>query len=194
MKKELKKGCYQYFKKLKLYDLMMIGIIGGVLVALLVGGYLYYHTIKNIITPFSMVLVLPLSRYLVNFILIFRCKSLEPKLNEEVDLILKDREEKILKELAFTIKEGIYLVDAFFAIDGNLLVYISKPVSDYAGEKEYIKKIIAQSYMIRKLTFVTQEEEFLKRLKAILKLEVEDRDKAKKRQADLYEYLKGYII
>ncbi len=194
MKKELKKGCYQYFKKLKLYDLMMIGIIGGVLVALLVGGYLYYHTIKNIITPFSMVLVLPLSRYLVNFILIFRCKSLEPKLNEEVDLILKDREEKILKELAFTIKEGIYLVDALFAIDGNLLVYISKPVSDYAGEKEYIKKIIAQSYMIRKLTFVTQEEEFLKRLKAILKLEVEDRDKAKKRQADLYEYLKGYII
>lgn len=194
MKKEIKKGCYQYFKKLKLYDLMMIGIIGGVLVALLVGGYLYYHTIKNIITPFSMVLVLPLSRYLVNFILIFRCKSLEPKLNEEVDLILKDREEKILKELAFTIKEGIYLVDALFAIDGNLLVYISKPVSDYAGEKEYIKKIIAQSYMIRKLTFVTQEEEFLKRLKAILKLEVEDRDKAKKRQADLYEYLKGYII
>ena len=194
MKKELKKGCYQYFKKLKLYDLMMIGIIGGVLVVLLVGGYLYYHTIKNIITPFSMVLVLPLSRYLVNFILIFRCKSLEPKLNEEVDLILKDREEKILKELAFTIKEGIYLVDALFAIDGNLLVYISKPVSDYAGEKEYIKKIIAQSYMIRKLTFVTQEEEFLKRLKAILKLEVEDRDKAKKRQADLYEYLKGYII
>ena len=194
MKKELKKGCYQYFKKLKLYDLMMIGIIGGVLVALLVGGYLYYHTIKNIITPFSMVLVLPLSRYLVNFILIFRCKSLEPKLNEEVDLILKDREEKILKELAFTIKEGIYLVDALFAIDGNLLVYISKPVSDYAGEKEYIKRIIAQSYMIRKLTFVNQEQDFLKRLRAILKLEVEDLNKAKKKQADLYEYLKGYII
>ena len=111
-----------------------------------------------------------------------------------MDLILKENGEEILKELAFTVKEGIYLVDALFARDGNLLVYISKPVSDYTGEKEYLKRLIAKTYMIRKLTFVTQEEEFLKCLKAILKLEVEDLNKAKKKQADLYEYLKGYII
>lgn len=141
---KMKKGQAGYIsaqkRKLGLQTLLEFGVV----VLLLIIGYVITHTKMNLFTLVAVLGCLPASKMLVEFIAIFPYKTIDKAVAEEI-------EEKApllttAYDLVITSKDKIMPVDAVVISNHTVFGYARNPKTDPAEAAEYIKSILAENH------------------------------------------------
>lgn len=135
------KGDYNYLQRKKVSQLF-IAFIGFLIVMLvIVSGYIKYGNTKNIMTVIGIVGVIPASKFLVSYIVMFPYKSPDHekyKLLSKYDVIL-------LCGMVMTSVEKVSFTDYIVIKEKHVYVYISntKKVNEV---QKYLKELLTQNF------------------------------------------------
>ncbi|MDE6233154.1 MAG: hypothetical protein K2M60_07400 [Lachnospiraceae bacterium] len=171
MKKE--KGKYGYLNYKKIYQLIMTLICLLVVLAVMVGGYLYYKTLSNICTVIAIVIVIPAAKFGVGYIVLFPYKAPEKKRYDE----LESSDYILLSELVITSEEKIMNLDFAAVKDKRAYCFVSNKKTEPHEIEKYLKKILNSEFEGVGVKVFTDYEKYKSALDKFSFLENNIRDK-----------------
>ena len=160
--KKVKKGDFGYFAAEKKRQLIITFILFAVPLSIFFSAWAYHGSRMTIWTVVATVGCLPACKFLVNLIMIWRCKPMDKELYQEIqehagDLLMS-------YEMYMTFYEKSAHIDAF-AICGNTVVgYSSDPKIDSAYMAKEAQKIIRKNGYKVDVKILKELRPFLERL------------------------------
>lgn len=141
MKIEKGQAGYLTAERKKLGCQALIGF--GVVLLILVVGYIKTHTRLNIFTVVAVLGCLPASKMLVEFITIFPYKTIDKKLSDEISE--KSALLTTAYDLVITSKEKIMPINAIVISNHTVFGYAKNPKTNPDEAASYIKKVLSEN-------------------------------------------------
>lgn len=140
---KIQKGEAGYIKNKKKKLLMETMIEFGVVIALLVIGYIQTKTRLNWFTMAAVLLCLPACRTLVNLIMVFPHNSIKEEIRQEIEE--KTECLTVIYDLIVTSEKKAMPVDAFVISENTVCGYTKNPLVSKSYCAEHIKAILEQN-------------------------------------------------
>lgn len=138
-KEKLKAGEYGYIDDHKKRQLFKIILWVIAILAVVLGGWLYFGTRINLVTLIGIFLVLPAAKAVVNYAVIMRYHTGDREKYEKIKGMLNDHF-MVLSDLVITRYEGSMGLEIVVIHGGNLFAYVPeqktsvKEIRDYLAE------------------------------------------------------------
>ncbi len=160
----LYKGLPGYFKRRKLFQLMLLIILLGGMILFYATGYIMYGSPKNLFTVMSILLALPLAKVSVILIAVFPYKGTDPKAFSEYSEQMKFGQ--LMAELAITNPNLPTMWAVYAFVHGRDIILFTKDrkeqKTDAATTKkqeEFISGILAASgYQVNVKAFPSEDK------------------------------------
>lgn len=187
-KQKLIKGQRGYINFKKRTQLLKALMYVGIGILIFIFGLLVNKFEKsNIFTIIAILMVLPMAKRLVNFIVFLPFQSVPEETYQAVSL-LKKEEDTLYTDAVFTSSEKIMYL-SFLIIAGNEVIGL---IGREKEDKEYITKYLTESIRKRgwsyKVTIYTKKESFFKRYKTV------DRSLIREEESELKDFLWSLLV
>lgn len=187
-KQKLKKGSYGYINyKRRTQPLLVLLYICIGLAIFFLGLVLNKFEKENIFTILAFLMILPATKKLVNGIVFLPYRTIPVQLQQKVENSKKP-EDIVFYDAVFTSPQKVMFL-AVLAVAGNEVIGLTGRKKE---EKEYIEKYLKDSIKKRgwayKVSIITEESVFLK------KLDAADRNLIREEQKELLDYLKSLLV
>lgn len=127
-------------KRLGFQAALEFGLVLGIFAA----GYLITHTRMNLLTVIAVVGCLPASKMLVEFIVLFPYKTIDPETAAQIQ-----EKSKLLTtayDLVLTNRDKIMQIDAIVISNRTVFGYTQNPKTDLEEAGKYIRSILAENH------------------------------------------------
>lgn len=187
-KQKLIKGQRGYINFKKRTQLLKALMYVGIGILIFIFGLLVNKFEKsNIFTIIAILMVLPMAKRLVNFIVFLPFQSVSEETYQAVSL-LKKEEDTLYTDAVFTSSEKIMYL-SFLIIAGNEVIGL---IGREKEDKEYITKYLTESIRKRgwsyKVTIYTKKESFFKKYKTV------DRSLIREEEPELKDFLWSLLV
>ncbi|TCK98272.1 hypothetical protein EDC19_0692 [Natranaerovirga hydrolytica] len=135
------KASYGYLKKRKKSYLLSI-VLGMILsIALFMIGFLIFETQGNVLTVISILILFPVSLWVVRLIIFMRYKSITREDYETVEKLLEtNKKSEVIADLILTNNTGIQFIPVGIVNENSIIVY-TYTMKNNQNEQEGIKKV-----------------------------------------------------
>lgn len=187
-KQKLIKGQRGYINFKKRTQLLKALMYVGIGILIFIFGLLVNKFEKsNIFTIIAILMVLPMAKRLVNFIVFLPFQSVPEETYQAVSL-LKKEEDTLYTDAVFTSSEKIMYL-SFLVIAGNEVIGL---IGREKEDKEYITKYLTESIRKRgwsyKVTIYTKKESFFKKYKTV------NRNSIREEEPELKDFLWSLLV
>lgn len=167
MKKTRKteKGEKGYIAERKKLAGLMTLIFFAIVAALYITGLIVCKTRNNILTVIAVLLVLPAAKFAVDWIMILPHKPVDEGLYNAVE----EADGKFLHkyECVFTSKERAVYAPALVITDHTMCAYVQDTKTDMKNFREALEKYTEAAGASVKVTLISDEKQFIKKVKLI---------------------------
>lgn len=175
----LYKGLPGYFKRRKLFQLMLLIILIAVMITFYVTGYIMTGSSKNLFTVMAILLALPLSKVTVILIAVFPFKGTDPDAFSEYRERLQFGQ--LMAELAITNPNLPTLWAVYAFVHGREVILYTKDRKEQKTDTATLKKqedfisgiLAASGYQVNLKAFAA-EDKFKNRFNDLTKKELND--------------------
>lgn len=157
--KKLEKGDYGYLKKGKLIQLFLAFVLLIMVACIFYTGYIKYHNTKNIFTVFAAVSAIPMSKFLVGYIVMAPYEMLEEQLYNEI----KGYENILFAyDLLVSSTEKIINVKIAAVRDNSIFMYV--PDKKYKKDvvEKYVRSFLEKECRVTTVRMISNFKEYRK--------------------------------
>lgn len=175
--KKYKKGSYGYINALKKSRLIQtLSLFGIVLIILLVGFLLNNNSKNNYFTIFSVLMVLPATKVAIGYIILIPFRSIDKRKYDEVKSLLPEKS-SIYTDVVITSTEKIMNLDFLVILGSRVLGLKGSYKQDLAYINQYLIKGIKDRGFLYECAIYGNEKEFYKAIQLGIEKELKESTK-----------------
>lgn len=187
-KQKLKKGEYGYIDlKRKTQPWMVLGYVLIGIAVFVLGLLLNKFERANIFTIVSFLFVLPAAKKLVNFVVFAPFHTIPLELKQKVEDVKKEND-AVFYDVVFTSPQKVMFLSVLCVAGNEVIGLIGRKKESREEIEKYLKESIKKRGWAYKVTIVSGEKDFLKRVQAA------DRNLVREERSELMEYLTSLLV